>query len=369
MLVGVLISALFMVVNLADFASLTVLAGILGVYFGVGMPICLGYFAASTEPQNRAKFSGVIILLIGLGFTILSSVGISDTFLTASGLALWLFLGLICLIALKPADKKAQQNDRVSYRSIVSNKTFLLYLVPWFLFSLINDLTMQINTSYFSSSSFPSFFANNYLIVENILAGASAIIIGFLADKKGRKRFALIGFALLGMGYASLGLFNGDHFVAWFYVCADGIAWGAFSMLFLVTLWGDIAQGKSGEKYYFIGILPYLLSTFTRVSLGAYISQNISENTVFSFASFFLFVSILPLVYAPETLPDKIILKLDLNNYVNKALEKVKKESTKKQKSQTEINPKKCEIAKEESQKPSLYELDARKFEEKCLLN
>jgi MFS family permease len=261
------------------------------------------------------------------------------TLVTATSLALWLFLGLICLMTLKPPEQKSEQNGKVSYRSVISNKTFLLYLIPWFLFSLINDLTMQINTNYFSNPSFPSYFANNYLIVENILAGAVAIIFGFLADKKGRKRLALIGFALLGTGYASLGLFYGNHFAAWFYVCADGVAWGAFSMLFLVTLWGDIANGKNGEKYYVLGILPYLFSNFIRFSLGAYISQNISESTVFSFASFFLFVSILPLVYAPETLSDKIIRHLDLNSYVNEVLDKVEKENSKKRKSQTSMNP------------------------------
>jgi hypothetical protein len=50
---------------------------------------------------------------------------------------------------------------------------------------------------------------------------------------------------------------------------------------------------------------------------------------VFSFASFFLFVAVLPLVYAPETLPDRILKNLDLNSYVNKALEKVKKSNIK----------------------------------------
>lgn len=54
-LAGVLLSFLFVVVNFADFASLLFLAIIIGVYFGIGMPICMGYFAKTTVSQNRAK--------------------------------------------------------------------------------------------------------------------------------------------------------------------------------------------------------------------------------------------------------------------------------------------------------------------------
>ena len=74
-LAGVLLSLLFAVINLADFTILLIVAGVLGVYFGLGMPVCMGYYTANTEPQNRAKFSGIIILLMGLGYSILSSIG------------------------------------------------------------------------------------------------------------------------------------------------------------------------------------------------------------------------------------------------------------------------------------------------------
>ena len=332
---GIFVSALFLLINLSDFASILIVAGILGVYFGLGMPTCVSFYAESTEQQNRAKLSGIIILFIGLGFPFLSSIVGSDNFFTASILELWISLGIISLLTLKTVENKFEQKSNVSYRSVLSNKTFLLYAVPWFMFSLVNDLTMQLNTNYFTSSRFPQFFAGNFMLVENILAGVSAIVCGILADRKGRKRLALVGFTLLGLGYASLGLFGSNYFIAWFYVCVDGIAWGAFSMLFLFTIWGDIAQGKSSEKYYILGILPYLLSNFTRLSIGTYISANIFESTVFSFASFFLFVAVLPLALAPEILSDKIMRNVDLNSYVKKALEKAQKEEGKNQKKQS----------------------------------
>jgi MFS family permease len=315
--------------NLADFVGLLVLASLIGVYFGIGMPICMGYYAKSTAPQNRAKLSGIIILLIGLGYPLISIIGSRDTILLAAALSVWQILALILVLPAKSPEEPVLQKERVTFRSIISNKTFLLYAAPWLMFSLINQLTMELNRNYFSSNTFPTAFGQNFLLIENVLAGASAIICGFLADRKGRKRLALVGFVLLGVGYASLGFFSDNYLAAWFYVCVDGVAWGAFSMLFLVTIWGDIAQEKSSEKYYFLGVLPYLFSNLAGVFTGTYVLVNVQEGMVFSFASFFLFVAVLPLVYAPETLPDRILKNLDLNSYVNKALEKVKKSNIK----------------------------------------
>ena len=328
--IGIIISIAFAVVNLTSIGYLILAASGIGIYFGLGMPVCMGYFAENTAPENRAKLSGLIILIIGVMFPVLLIA--NEAFFVGS-LALWFLLGLICLICLKPSERRAEQKDQVSYRSVFSSKAFLFYLVPWFMFSFINDLTMPLNNSYFGDvNRFPLFFTSSYYLVENILAGVAAIMFGILADKKGRKRLALIGFVLLGLGYGALGFFIDNLFSAFFYVIADGIAWGAISMLFLFTIWGDLAQGKNSEKYYILGVLPYLISNLTRLSLGtAILNSLISESTIFSFGSFFLFAAVLPLAYAPETLSDRIIRDLDINSYVNKALEKVKKENMKRE--------------------------------------
>jgi Sec-independent protein translocase protein TatA len=52
--------------------------------------------------------------------------------------------------------------------------------------------------------------------------------------------------------------------------------------------------------------------------------------TIFSFASLFLFLAVLPLVYAPETLPEKVMKDRDLKSYLEKAQKIAKKEGDKK---------------------------------------
>jgi hypothetical protein len=322
---GSVLSILFAAVNFAGFAGILVMSTLIGVYFGVGMPICMGFYAKATVPQNRAKLSGLIILLIGISFPLISIIGGGEALLLTAALAVCPIVSLTLALTIKSPTTQKEFTEKVTYRSVISNKTFLLYALPWLMFSLINELTMQLNTTYFAGNSFPAAFGQNFLLIENVLAGASAIICGFLADKKGRKRLALTGFVLLGVGYASLGLFNGNLYAALFYVCVDGFAWGAISMLFIVTVWGDITQEKSSEKYYFLGVMPYLFSNLAGVLIGSNISAVMGESMVFSFASFFLFTAVLPLVYAPETLSDKILKKFDLDSYVTKALENAKK--------------------------------------------
>lgn len=322
---GIGISWLFALTVLNSFMSLAILSCVIGVYFGLGMPACMGFFTATTKPQNRAKLGGIIILIIGVGFPILSSSTINQVLAIAASI-LWLGSGLAFIIFLRPEETPCQTKEAtVSYRSILSDKTFLLYLVPWFMFSLINALTAKVNSDYFAKSGFPVIFTNNYSLIENVIAGVAAIAFGILADKKGRKRLAVLAFALLGTGYAALGIFDGQYAAALFYVCVDGLAWGTFAMLFLFTIWGDIAQNRNSEKFYVLGVLPYLFSNLLSFSAGSYISTNVVESTIFPFASFFLFLSIMPFSYAPETLSDSILKSLDLSTYVTKALEKSKK--------------------------------------------
>lgn len=325
---GIIFSLLPILIDNTSFTGLSVLAASLGVYFGLGMPTCMGYFSASTETGNRARLSGLIILSIGVGFFLLKSISGADAMLISLSLVTWRVLGLISLVSLRPKEKPIDQKTRLTYRSVISDKAFILYFIPWLMFSLVNDLTFPVYQNFFSET-----FISFSTMLENLLAGIVAVIGGFFADSAGRKRLTLAGFALLGLGYAVLGLFPMNLLGWWFYTTVDGVAWGIFSTIFLITVWGDLAQGQNSEKYYVLGSLPYLLSNFTSVSLGTYVAAIVVKNVaVFSFAAFFLFLAVLPVVYAPETLPEKTIKELELKKYVEKA----QKEAEKAQKKEAE---------------------------------
>lgn len=233
------------------------------------------------------------------------------------------------------------------------------------MFSLINFTELPIWTNDFKNV-FPSFVAIQGFI-EFAITGIFALIGGFLADRIGRKKIVMAGFIILGVEYAILSLF-GKYAASWYMFTAfDGAAWGLFAAVFFMTLWGDLAGDGRKEKYYILGGLPYLLAGFLTVAI-----QNITTLTAdltsmsFSFASFFLFVAVLPLVYAPETLPDKAIKDRELKMYLEKAQQIAKKESEKNQRNEnSETKDFNDDVKEEKEEKQEDFTEEARKLAEK----
>ena len=350
---GIVLSFAPLMLDVTGIVGLTIISAVFGGYFGLGMPACMGYFSASTSAEHRARIGGVTFLCIGIGVFLLGNIGLGvigfiNVATNALILAAMRAIGLLILLLLKVDEKPMEKEGKTSYTFILTNKTFLLYFIPWCMFSLTNYMGIPVISKCFGEE-----FAHYSTIIENILIGIFAVVGGFLADYVGRKRLAIAGFAMLGVGYAALGLLPTNEGSWWFYTIADGIAWGSFYTVFLITLWGDLAQYHNSEKYYAIGALPYLTSNFMRIWVGSYIAEFVDVSAVFSFAAFFLFLGVLPLAYAPETLPDKIVKERELKNYIEKA----RKEAEKAQKTEAEDTS--------EENGDSDVEFESSEFEEK----
>jgi MFS family permease len=153
---------------------------------------------------------------------------------------------------------------------------------------------------------------------EYIFAGISGFIGGIMADILGRKRLIISGFIMLGIDYAFMSFFAGSHGALLLFMILDGITWGLFFTVFLTVIWGDLGEGYAKEKFYVLGGLPFLLSNLATVLVKPYISV-IPPIAAFSFASFFLFLAVIPLMYAHETLPDKAFKEREIRSYIEKA--------------------------------------------------
>jgi len=150
----------------------------------------------------------------------------------------------------------------------------------------------------------------------------------------------------------STGTFNVT--ILYFNAIVDGIAWGLLLVLFVLVLWSDLSYGSTSDKYYALGILPFFASRFLEITIGRDIINIFNENraALFSLTAFFLFLAVLPLVYAPETLPEKTIKKREMKSYVEKA----QREAAKAQK-------KEAKIIQSENQDAEI-ELEVKDFEE-----
>jgi MFS family permease len=158
-----------------------------------------------------------------------------------------------------------------------------------------------------------------FILFENVLVGVFAIVGGFICDTVGRKRLSITGFVILGLGYAILGVFPLNTLSWYIYFVIDGVAWGMLYVVFLFTVWGDLSFDKPSEKYYALASLPYILSNFLRFTFGPIIAAALSVYAIFSFAAFFLFLAVIPLMFAPETLPEKTLRERELRSYIEKA--------------------------------------------------
>jgi len=313
-LIGVLSSLALMTLETATVSILPFLLTLVGVSFGLGLPICMANFADITKEENRARFGSIVILFIFLGILVFEFIMSANLFLNIIVLIVWRFLGLVGTLLVSTLLENKEQKESPSILSLFKERTVLLYLVPWTAFSIVNYLGWPINSKIHGED-----FVRFSILTNNVIAGIFAIIAGFAADNIGRKRTLIGGFIIFGIGYAVLGINPFNIYTWYFYTFVDGVAWGIFYVIFFFAIWGDLAHRRSSEKYYAIGILPYSFSGFLRVALSPLIINTVSEYAIFSFAAFFLFLAVIPLMFAPETLPEKKLRERELKKYIEKA--------------------------------------------------
>lgn len=316
LLLGVFAS-LFLAVPIGSSLGLAmILAGLLGISVGIGTPICFSYFAESTSVENRGKFGGIILLatISTVPFAVLAIPTI-DLTVSSILLAAWRAwsLPLVLFTTKKETLPRPAEANAPSFAKVLRNRAFYLYFVAWLMFTLVDSFESVVLSAPIETLGF-------YVrILEPIVTGLSAIMAGVVSDWVGRKRVLIFGFVSLGIAYATVGLFS-QVWISWlFFSIIDGIALGLLWVIFVIVLWGDLSE-KGSERFYAIGETPFFLTYILSIILTPYV-VSIQITSSFSLAAFFLFVAVIPLLYAPETLPEKTMKDRELKLYLEKAQE------------------------------------------------
>ena len=295
-----------------SFNEVLVVSILLNISFGFGLPVAMAEFSDNTAIECRAKLSGVVwfsvMLLSGL---IMNFIG-ENLIINSLILTFWRTASLAVLFFYETNINMAK--NYASIIEVVKNRSFILYLAPWTMFSLVNYLSVNVGINFFGED-----FVSVLTLFSSFLAGVFAVFGGIISDTIGRRRTTILGFVLLGFGYALLGIFPQNTATWYFYALIDGITWGIFYVIFLFTIWGELAGHKSSENYYALGSLPHLLSTYLRLIIGSIIAENVSFYAIFSLTAFFLFLAVIPLMFAPETLPERVIRERELRSYIERA--------------------------------------------------
>jgi MFS family permease len=319
MFLGVIASMLFNLIEIGIYSVALAVSLFQGISIGLGLPSALAYFADLTRFETRGRLGGITYGVSAIAmFVLLYSWSLLGSAVSLFVLPIWRGLGLVLFMFFMRGVKFENSQSTPSNSSILGDRRLILYLIPWIMFCLVNWIEAPIVENIFGD------FYSFVISAEFAVSAIFALIGGIFADLVGRKRGIIAGFILLGTEYAVLSLVPEMLFSHYLYLILDGVSWGMFSVVFFMVLWGDLAENNRKEKYYVIGGLPYLLSNFLSVLVKPYI-ESINVSTAFSVASFFLFLAVLPLVYAPETLPEKKIKERELKNYIEKAQKEVEK--------------------------------------------
>ncbi len=294
--------------------------GLLGASLGLGLPSCFGFFSKSVLIEDRGKVGGITLFATTFSAPlVMTVVPFADLVTSAVSLALWRAwsLPLIFLLSARDSEIEAGVRKAPSLLSILQDKTFYLYFVAWLMFAFINGLEAVVVEHNISED-----MLRLLMVVEPTISGFSALIGGVISDRVGRKPVLVFGFVSFGIAYAILAM---GAFIEWLrplsfpvFFFIDGLALGLLWVMFTVVLWGEIDR-HSPERFYAVGESPLFLTQMVSLLLLPYV-QMISIGGAFSLAAFFLFVAVIPLLYARETLPQKKIEERQLKMYTEEAL-------------------------------------------------
>lgn len=300
---------------------LIISSSLLGISLGWGLPISIAFLADCTVIEERARIAGIVILATFLfAFIILLiirtlSLGLSDI------LILFSFVRLTSILALVIGNCDARDHLQMSTLNLQkpAYKEFLFYLVPFGAFCVAAGLAFNLipSTPEFESAVL---LGNSIRYVSIAVFG---LISGVVADRIGRKQPIIIGLIMLGVSFALLG-FNLSWTSVVVYLATSGVAWGLFLVIFLAVP-GDLCISGSREKFYAIGyIMPLgVLLGLSAIPGWAIFSGNSSIAQLFSL---FLFLSIIPILKAKETLPREKVYDRQMKEHLE-IIEKVLKEN------------------------------------------
>jgi len=290
-----------------------------GFSFGLGMPSCLGHFAEVIPIEKRGRIAGASLLFSFLCAIVINALVQMLGFLFMySSFGILRLLGFIPLLSLgleKVSTHKQGDGERYGLSKIFDIRLGL-YLVPWFIFNIIDTMEGLLLKDVVKST-FPEYYSLMQFILLFSLS-AFVLVGGILSDLIGRKPMVILGLSTMGMAYALISIIPSNLAVWFFYFVSDGLAWGLFYTIFIAVIWGDLAPRGLEQLYYYVGSIPFFLASIVQIALASSVKL-LNATSAFSLAAIFLFLAVLPILFASETLPERKIQERQVRDYVEKA--------------------------------------------------
>ncbi len=301
-----------------------VLSGLLlGVSLGFGLPSSMAFIAECTAVEERARVSGTIIMTSFLLALTTYVVALALDLSIMGYVILFALVRTVSLFALlidRCDGKNQAQPTAKPHLPSTAYRDFVYYLIPWLMFCAAAGLASNLMPAIPPTAEY-EFATNVGNVLRYVLIALFGIGSGLLADRFGRKQPIYIGLVTLGVSFALLGIATSATTVL-IYLAASGVAWGCLFTVFL-TVPGDLSVKGSREKFYGLGYaLPigslFALSTIPYNSpFPLYFAQILSM---------MLFVAVIPVLRAKETLPPRRLEERKMQDHLKKVEDLIEKE-------------------------------------------
>jgi MFS family permease len=284
----------------------------LGMSMGLGLPSSMALIADYTDVEERARVSGTVILgTFVMAFTIIAvigilNLGILDAILLFAIVRSTSMFALVC----DKCDGEGQKLIEKTRLPSGAYREFFFYLIPWVMFSIAAGLASNLIP--------PEIDISTGTTLRYVFIAVFGFVSGVAADRLGRKQPIIIGLIVLGASFALIGFFGMSQTIVTIYLAISGMAWGSFFVVFLAVP-GDLSVFGLREKFYGLG---YILPISILFSLSAVPVPRIfppgSASSFSQILSLLLFLSIIPVLRAKETLPDIKMRERRFREYAEK---------------------------------------------------
>ena len=297
-----------------------------GVSFGFVMPSVASYFTDSTVPEERGRVSGFIVLSVFIFLVVCALVNNSLGESNSIGiLSVTICLRLTGFLPFFFDSIGNNVHSQKSWSEILKYRDFLIYALAFILFNICSGLVSFIWHLMPDLIDSSDYIAANQssTIVRYVGIVIISVVTGFLADRVGRKKPVIIGVVILGIAYALVGL-NLTPDTYFLQMVFSGLAWGILIVLYIVIP-GDLAFVGSEEKFYILGVIIPSFVLYTGINgAGRFFILDVPLDIFSTFLSAILFVSVIPILYAKETLSESKIKMARIKDHIKKVHELIK---------------------------------------------
>lgn len=295
---------------------LCVYAILAGIVSTIGFANLLAAFINKTDFSNRGSTSGIFIFMVYV-ILFIFMILLGELRELAIVLVILKIFSLFLSARIKDFNFDSESKEYI----MTSDKIKISFLGVWAIF-IVSDIAVVTYLNFLQS--IPIYFPipiEMLSLISQIIGLVTMVIGGIVMDIYGRKRPMMLSFVYLGANYALISFSRG--ILNWF-TAVDGIAWGILSVLFILILWGDICKPSKRTMWMAASlsisimiypgtvVAPYILSLFSTIG-------TVDQNALFPITSFFLFIAAGIILTLPETLPEKIIQKKELEDYIKMA--------------------------------------------------